>query len=442
MAVSVAGGLLFGMIPVLKYTRPQLSTALKEGGRGSSDGRERHRARNTLVVAQVALALVLLVGSGLMVRTFVALRHVEPGFTRPDEVLTLRVSIPSALVEDPGEAALMHEAIARRLAAIPGVESVGPTSSVTMDGWDSNDPIFVEAFPAPEGQIPKLRRFKWIAERYFETMGNPIVAGRGLTWADVHGRSQVAVITENLAREYWPDPAHAIGQRIRQTPSDPWREIVGVAGNERDDGVTEAAPAIVYWPMAIDNFWNPGLFVQRNMAYAVRSPRLAEPTFLKEIQQAVWSVNPNLPVANVRTLQQLFDRSLARASFALVMLAIAAGVALLLGVVGIYGVVAYIVTQRTREIGIRMALGARQEDVRRLFLRHGLVLTGVGLIVGLAASVALMRLMSALLYGVSPLDPLTYGAVSAGLAAVALLASYLPARRAAGVDPAVALRAE
>ncbi len=442
VAVSVAGGLLFGMIPVLKYAKPQLSTALKEGGRGSSDGRERHRARNGLVVAQVALALVLLVGSGLMVRTFLALRHLDPGFTRPEEVLTFRVSIPSAVAEDPAEAALMHEQIARRLEAIPGVSSVGPTSSVTMDGWDSNDPIFVEEFPTLDGQIPKLRRFKWVAEGYFETMGNPIVAGRSITWADVHSRANVAVVSEHLAREYWPDPAQAIGKRIRTTPNDPWREIVGVAGAERDDGVTEPAPTIVYWPMALEHFWEPGLRVQRNMAYAVRSPRLAAPTFLQEIQQAVWSVNPNLPVANVRTLQQLLDRSLARASFALVMLGVAAAVALVLGLVGIYGVIAYIVTQRTREIGIRMALGARQEDVRRLFLRHGLLLTGVGLAAGLVVSVALMRLMSALLFGVSPVDPLTYAAVSVGLAAVALLASYLPARRAAGVDPAVALRAE
>jgi len=442
LAVSVAGGLAFGMIPVLKYARPQLSTALKEGGRGSSDGRERHRARNGLVVAQVALALVLLVGSGLMVRTFVALRHVDPGFTRPGEVLTFRVSIPSAVAEDPAEVALMHEQIMQRLQAIPGVSSVGPSSSVTMDGWDSNDPIFVEEFPSPEGQIPKLRRFKWIAEGYFETMGNPVVAGRAITWADIHSRADVAVVSANLAREYWPDPAQAIGKRIRTTPTDPWREIIGVVGPVRDDGVTEPASTIVYWPMAQNHFWEPGLRVQRNMAYAVRSPRLAEPTFLKEVQQAVWSVNPNLPVANVRTLQQLLDRSLARASFALVMLGVAAAVALVLGLVGIYGVIAYIVTQRTREIGIRMALGARQQDVRRLFLRHGLLLTGVGLVVGLATSVALMRLMSALLFGVSPVDPLTYAAVAVGLAAVALLASYLPARRAAAVDPAVALRAE
>jgi len=440
--VSVAGGLLFGVIPVLKYARPQLSTALKEGGRGSSDGRERHRARNGLVVAQVALALVLLVGSGLMVRTFVGLRHVDPGFTRPEDVLTFRVSIPSAVAEDPAEAALMHEQIVRRLQAIPGVSSVGPTSSVTMDGWDSNDPIFVEDFPAPEGQIPKLRRYKWIAEGYFETMGNPVVAGRGITWADIHDRASVAVVSENLAREYWPDPAQALGKRIRPTPTDPWREIVGVVGPERDEGVTEPAPTIVYWPMAIDHFWEPGLRVQRNLAYAVRSSRLAEPTFFKEIQEAVWSVNPNLPVANVRTLQQLLDRSMARASFALVMLGVAAAVALVLGLVGIYGVIAYIVTQRTREIGIRMALGARQEDVRRLFLRHGVLLTGVGLIVGLAVAIPLTRLMSALLFGVSPVDPLTYATVSVGLAGVALLACYLPARRAAGVDPAVALRGE
>ena len=215
---------------------------------------------------------------------------------------------------------------------------------------------------------------------------------------------------------------------------------MGVVGDDRDDGVTEAATPIVYWPLAVRSFWDNAEWIQRSVAYAIRSSRLGSPGFLKEVQQAVWSVDPNLPLANVRTLEQLLDRSMARTSFALVMLAIASGVSLFLGLVGLYGVIAYIVSQRTREVGIRMALGAHPGDVQRLFLRHGLLLTATGLVLGLVAAAALMRVMSALLFGVSPFDPVTYGAVAVTLGLVAFVAVYLPARRATRVDPSVALR--
>jgi predicted permease len=441
-AISVVAGLLFGLIPVLKFARPQLSNALKEGGRLSSAGRARHRARNTLVVAEIALAVVLLVASGLMIRTFQAMRQVDPGFTRPEEVLTARISIPESLVADPVETARMHEQIAARIAQVPGVTSVGVTSSITMDGNNSNDPIFVEDFPAPEGRIPPLRRYKWVGAGYFETMGRPVLAGRTLDWNDAVTKAPVAVVSENLAREFWKEPAEAIGRRIRNTPGAPWRTIVGVVGNERDDGVTQAAPTTVYWPAVVHQLWSDETMVYRSMAYAIRSERSGSPTLLKEVQQAVWSVNPNLPVANPQTLEEIQAGSMAQTSFALVMLSIAAGVALLLGVVGIYGVISYIATQRTREIGIRMALGAATRDVSGLFLRHGLVLSAIGIALGLAGAAGLTRLMTSLLFGVNPLDWVTYAVVAAGLGATAVLASYLPAARAARVDPSVALRFE
>ena len=440
--ISIVAGLLFGSIPVLKFARPQLANALKEGGRLSSAGRARHRARNTLVVAEIALAVVLLVASGLMIRTFQAMRKVEPGFTRPEEVLTLRISIPTSLIEDPIQTARLHEQISQRIAQVPGVRSVGLSTSVTMDGNDSNDPIFVEDFPAPEGRIPALRRFKWIGPRYFETMGNPVLAGRALDWNDAYTKAKVAVVTDNFAREFWKDPAQAVGRRIRNTPSSPWRTIVGVVGNERDDGVTRPAPTIVYWPVVVEDLWTPGVNIQRNLAYAIRNDRFGSPTLLKEIQQAVWSINPNLPVANVQTLDEIQAETMAQTSFALVMLSIAAAVALLLGIVGIYGVISYIVTQRTREIGIRMALGAAQRDVSALFLRHGLILSAIGIALGVAGAAGLTRLMSSMLFGVSALDSVTYVAVALGLGATALLASYLPAARASRVDPSVALRFE
>jgi predicted permease len=440
LAISLSAGVLFGLIPVFKFAKPQLASALKEGGRLSSAGRERHRARTTLVVAEIALAVVLLVASGLMIRTFQAMRQVDPGFTRPEEVLTVRIAIPSSLAADPVQTARMHAQIAERIAQVPGVRSVGVTTSVTMDGNDSNDPIFVEDFPTPEGRIPILRRYKWIGPGYFETMGNPVIAGRALDWNDAYTKARVAVISENLAREFWKDPAQAVGRRIRNTPSAPWRTIVGVVGNERDDGVTRPAPTIVYWPVVVEHLWSPGVNVQRSMGYAIRNERFGSPTLLKEVQQAVWSVNPNLPVANPQTLDEIQAESMAQTSFALVMLSIAAAVALILGVVGIYGVISYIATQRTREIGIRMALGAAQRDVSSLFLKHGLVLSGIGIVIGIAGAAGLTRLMSSMLFGVSALDWVTYLAVAVGLAGTALLASYLPAVRAARVDPSVALR--
>lgn len=442
LAISLLAGLLFGSLPVLKFARPNLAAALKEGGRLSSSGRERHRARNALVVAEIALAVVLLVGSGLMMRTFYALGRVQPGFVRPEEVLTLRVAIPPTLIKDDEQALRTHEEIARKLEQIPGVTSVGLSSSITMDRFDSNDPIFVEDFPPPVEKLPPLRRFKWTTENYFRTMGNPIVAGREITWADVYAKAPVVVVSENFAREYWKEPAAALGKRIRQSPRNPWRTIIGVVGDERDNGVAQPATSIVYWPLFIEQFYDSGAFAQRNLAYAVRSQRAGSPTLLQEIQRAVWSVNGSLPVASVQTLDEIRAGSMAQTSFALVMLGIAAAVALLLGVVGIYGVIAYVATQRTKEIGIRIALGAASRDVSGLFVRHGIVLAAVGLACGLVSAALLTRTMSALLFGVAPVDPPTYIAVALTLGGTAVLASYLPARRAARVDPAEALRWE
>ncbi len=252
LAISLLAGLLFGLLPVMKFATPHLASTLKEGGRLSSAGRERHRARNGLVVAEIALAVVLLVASGLMIRTFQAMRQVAPGFVRPEEVLTLRVSIPESLISSDEQAIRTHEQIVRKLEQIPGIKSVGVSNSITMDGFDSNDPIFVEDFPPPGEKLPPLRRFKWTAQNYFQTMGNPIVAGREMTWADVYSRASVVMISENFAREYWKEPAAAIGKRIRQTPSNPWRTIIGVVGNERDNGIVQPAASIVYWPLWIE----------------------------------------------------------------------------------------------------------------------------------------------------------------------------------------------
>ncbi len=434
--VSVLSGLLCGAVAVIRSGKPSI-TALREGGRSASDGPGRQRTRHALVVGQIALALTLLIVSGLMIRTSLAMRQVDPGFTRPEEVQTFVLAIPESIIGDPQQTVRTFEGVAEQLARVPGVTAIGLSSSVTMDGEDNTNYAAIEEFPDPPGTMAKLRRFKSVGPGYFETMGNRLVAGRSITWNDIFEQRPVVIISEPLAREYWGEPAKAIGKRLRGwSPKFPWREIIGVSGNERDDGLAQPPTQIVYWPMLNENYrW-------RTMAYVVRSTRVGAPGFVRELEQAVWSVNPNLPLATVQTLEEIQASSMTQTSFALVMLGIAASVALLIGMVGIYGAVAYSAAQRTREIGVRMALGAQVRDVRQLFLRHGLWLTAIGITTGIAIAFGLTRVMSAFLFGVSPLDPITYVAVSAVLATMTLLATYLPARRASRVDPVVALRAE
>jgi predicted permease len=442
VVLSLLAGALFGGILVLKYAAPRVASALRAGGRSMSASRERQRARNVLVVAQIALAMVLLVSSGLMIRTFVALRHVDPGFTNPASLLTLRVTIPSARVKDPEQVLRMQQNIADKIAAIAGVQSVALTSIVPMteDGW--HDPIFAEDKTYSEGQIPPLRLFKFVTPGLLQTMGNKLVAGRDFTWDDLYGRHPVALVSENLAREMWAQPSAALGKRIRENTKGQYREIVGVVADERDDGVDAAAPATAYWPMLMANFSGDEVFIRRAPAFVIRSTRAASSAFVREVSAAIWSVNPELPLASVRTMKEVYDKSMGRTSFALVMLSIAGGMALLLGVAGIYGVISFGVAQRQREIGIRVALGARPSQVTGMFLRQGLILASVGALIGLAGAMALMRLMASLLFGVNAIDPLTYGGVVVGLVGAALLASYMPAARAAGLNPVEALRGE
>jgi putative ABC transport system permease protein len=442
LIISLLSGLLFGSIPVVKHAGPHIAEALRGSGRTSSDNKERHRARNTLVVVQVALALVLLVGSGLMIRTFHALRAVQPGFTMPDQIQLVRLDIPGAQVGDPERVFRMQIDIRDRIAAIPGVASASFTSSAPMEPFNDNDALLAEDHSSAKAQIPPIRRFKFVSPGFFQTVGTPLVAGRDLTWTEVNHHRPVAVISENLARELWGEPAAGLGKRIRENPTNPWREVVGVVADVYDNGVHEQAPTIVYWPVLIENFWRDRIRVPRSVTFVIRSSRTGSDSFLNEVREAVWAVNANVPLAQVRTLGDVYQRSLARTSFTLVMLAIASLMALVLGLVGIYGVISYAVTQRTREIGIRVALGAQHSELKRMFVRDGLMLAGVGVACGLAAAFPLTRLMTSLLFGISPLDPATYVAVSVVLVGAAALASYVPAHRATAVDPVEALRVE
>jgi predicted permease len=439
LVVSMAAGLLFGSVPVFRHTGSRLTTALRDD-RTKSAGRDRHVARSLLVVVQVALALVLLVASGLMIRTFEALRHVPPGFSAPEELQTFRLSIPSSQVQENEAAVRMAQAIGDRISVIPGVTSAAMTSFVPMTGSGWHDPIFTADEDASESRIPPIRTFRQISPGFFATMGGSIVAGRDFTWSDLYQGHTVAIVSENLARELWGAPHAAIGKRVRETLASPWREVVGVVTDERDDGVDHKAPTIVFWPMLMSAFEGDKHWALRNVSYIVRSRRTGSSRFASEIEQAVWSVNSNLPLANVRTMREIYDASLARTSFALVLLGVSGGMALLLGLAGMYAVMSYTVSQRTREIGIRIALGAKSGEVTRLFIVYGASLAAIGIACGLGAALALVRAMSSLLFEVSPMDPLTYGAVSSSLLVVAGLASYLPARRVLSIDPVEALR--
>jgi hypothetical protein len=288
-----------------------------------------------------------------------------------------------------------------------------------------------------------MRLYNYVSPGYFRTAGTRLVAGRDFTWAEVYGVRPIGIVSEGLARELWGSPRAALGKRFRQFPGMPWHEVVGVVQDVRENDVDQVSPATVYRPSLMGDPSAPEkLGAWRTVYFALRSDRAGTQAFINEMQQAVWSVNSSLPVADISTMQDIYSESMARISFTLVMLAIAGTMALALGILGIYGVISYAVSQRTREIGIRMALGAKKSGLVWMFVRSALVLSGVGMAIGLGAAAALMRLMGTLLFGISPLDPLTFIAVPVALVAAAALVSYLPGRRTTAVDPVEALRAE
>jgi putative ABC transport system permease protein len=443
LLVSLLAGLFFGLIPAIKYAGPQVVLSLRGGGRTMSQGRERHRARNTLVVAQVGLALVLLIGSGLMIRTFQALRNVPPGFTHPEQVQLLRISIPDSQVKEPQRVMRMENEMITKLASLPGVASVAFASAAPLERINNqNDLLYAQDKTYSPGQIPPIRAFRYITPEFLKAEGTPLIAGRDFTWTDIYEMRRVAMVSENLAREMWGSPTAALGKRIRTGLNDAWREIVGVVSDVYDNGVDQKAPAIAYWPTMLDNFELEATRVTRYGVFVIRTQRAGKESFLGEARPAIWSVDPNSPIFLARTLKDVYDTSLARTSFTLVLLAIAGAMAMALGLVGIYGVIAYAVTQRTREIGIRMALGAQPAALQHMFVRQGFLLAGIGAFLGLVAAVGLTRLMSSLLFRTAALDPLTFVAVSALLIVAATLASYFPARRATALNPLEALRTE
>ena len=427
LACSLLSGILFGFFAVLKSG---LSKRL-QNTRGASPSAEQLHAQNALVVTQVALALVLLVGAGLLVRSFIALNAVKPGFTHPEQIQTIRLFIPKAQIAEPERAAQMQADILREVAAIPGVTAEGFATALPLElEYHNGNPVSVEG-KSEVGRIPPNRTIKFISPGLFAALGTRLIAGRDFAWSDLASPPRVAIVSENMARENWGDSPDALGKRIRVDTDGPWSVIVGVAENVCDDGIDQLPPTLVYFPGA-----------RRGLTFALRSSRAGTEGLLKEITAKIHAVDSSLPLANVRTLSDLNRLAMQRRSFVLVLLGIAAAIAVTLSIIGVYGVLAYAVAQRRKEISIRVAVGAEPRTIQALFLRQGLLLTCFGGAVGLALARGVSSWMASLLFGVSSADPLTYIASSAAILVAALAASYLPSRSATSMHPIDALRSD
>jgi putative ABC transport system permease protein len=429
--VSTLAALLSGVLPALGSGAARTLGALRDGGRGATLGGDRHRARNVLVTTQVALAFVLVIGCGLMVRSFEALRSVDPGFA-VDNVLTFSVRPPLTKYDGPVAVAQFYERLIERLAGIPGVERAGAVDTLPLAGGGRRLGTVIEEFPPAEGQFPPVFLVRRATPGFFEALNVPVVEGRALTADDHNRRLGSVVISRSIKDAYWPDTS-AIGKRLGVPGVN--AEVVGVVGDVHSTSLDAPADRILYLPM-VDAEGNGGV---EGMTLVVRAS--VEPlSLVGAIRSAIAELDPDLPIAQVRPMQRVVGDSVSRTSFTASVLTIAAVVALFLGSVGIYGVLSYVVSQRRAEIGIRTALGATPNDVRRMVLSQGLWLAGFGVLIGLAVAVALGRLIAAQLFGVSSVDPATIAVAAALFVGVAMLASLLPAARAARAAPLDALR--
>jgi len=445
LATSILAGLLFALAPILKLAGRRFASNLAEfirgGGRWASSGRMQHRSQNTLVVVQVALALVMLVSSGLLIRTFLNLRGVEPGFTAPATLQTARVSLPTAMSAEPERVPLIEAQIRERLAAIPGVGSAAYMDTLPTESQGSGAIVAVEDRSYAPGELPPTRRIKWISPGLLQTLGTPLRTGRDFEWAEIYDERDVALVSEGFAREAWNSVEAAVGKRIRVGTDGPWQTVIGVVADVYDDGPDRIAPETVYWPARAHPFI-AGTTVPLSVAFVLRSDRAGTESLAQDIRRAVAEVTPDLPIARVVTVAEVFDASMARTSFSLVLLGIAGAMALLISLVGIYGVLAHAMIQRRREVGVRLALGASSREVKRMFLYRGMMLAGFGITLGAALAAGVTRLLSSLLFGVAPVDAPTFVAAAGLSALAAFCATYIPARRAAAIDPAETLRAD
>ena len=446
--LALLSGLLIGAFAAFRYGSPDLVPALKEGGRGGTVGKARHLARQVLVVVQVSMALVLLVGAGLMIRSFWRLANVDPGI-HPEGVLTVNLSLPESEYESSTRTAQLYAQLLEKVRNLPGVAEAGTNTVLPLSNGNSMSSHMIEDQPTPESSLPPMLGTRFVSPGYFEALGIPLIEGRSFDRIDPERAEDGVVVSRSVARHFWPNGS-ALGKRLTQggpgEPIDKWFTIIGVVGDVREQGLHQKPVEAVYYAvrrMNPDGDGGGGEWVPRDFALVVKAKPGVDPAGLVgAVRQAVWSIDPKLPLSGVRTMEKVVERSMARTSFTMLLLGIGAAVALLLGAVGIYGVISYIVSQRTQEIGVRMALGAQRSDVSGMVMKEGLLLAVLGIGSGLALSFAATRAMKALLYEVSTTDPATFIAVPLLLALVALLASYVPARRAAGVEPLEAIRYE
>ncbi|HEV8700407.1 MAG TPA: ABC transporter permease [Candidatus Polarisedimenticolia bacterium] len=436
LVVSILTGMVFGLAPALQTARLDFNSMLKEGGRGEGLGRRGHRLLGVFVVSQVAVALVLLVGAGLLIRSFVRLRAVDPGF-RPDHVLTMRLTLPQSRYAEDGQVAAFFDELLRRASALPGVVSAATISNLPMGGDNASASFAIEGLQVQEGQPSPHGDSHVISHDYFRALGIPLVTGRFFEPRDGPEATKVAVIDQVLADRYWP-AGDAVGHRMRlyfegSDDKPVWREIVGVVGHVKKYGLDGRVKEQYYIPST--------QMPRRGMTLVLRTATHPA-SMVPAARGAVRDLDGGLPVFRVETMEQVLDSTLVTRRFAMLLLGIFASVALVLAAVGLYGVISYSVAQRTREIGIRMALGARSGDVVRMVVRHGMKLTAIGLVLGAGAALAVTRFLASLLFAVQPNDLSTFLTIAAILAAVAWWASFLPARRASRIDPMRALREE
>ena len=436
LGVSLLTGCVFGLAPAWQASGQSLNESLKEGGRGATEGFRRNRVRNLLVIAEIALALILLTGAGLFIKGFNRVVNVSPGFN-PNRVLTFHISLPAAKYPEPERVTMFYQELLTRLRASPGVQSAGLTTILPLSGRGWTASYNIEGRELAPGEAGPHGAHGAVDADYFSTLGIPLLKGRYFKEQDNATALPVAIIDEKVARRYWPneDP---IGKRISfnfdgNEPNRVWREIVGVVGHAKIYGLDADAKEQVYYPHLQS--------AQREMSVVIRTA--GSPQSLAALAQSqLWTLDKDQPITDIRTMEDRVAHSLLPKQHLMLLTTLFAGLALFLAALGLYGVISYSVNQRSYEVGIRMALGAQRRDVLKLVLKQGLGLAAAGVVLGVAGALALTRLMTTLLSGVSASDPLTYVAVSVLLASVALLACYLPARRATRVDPMVALRYE
>jgi putative ABC transport system permease protein len=430
LLVTVLTGLVFGLAPALQLSKIDLNRSLKDTGKGVPGGVRGGRLRGALVIAEIALALILLIGSGLLIKSFVLLHRVDPGFN-PDHLVTLRVILNRTPYPNMPQVLNFYSQLLDRVKALPGVRSAATISTLPLSANATDTSFLIEGRPQPPPNQEPVAWYNSVSPDYFRAMEMPIIHGRSFTQLDNEKSPLVVIISETMARRYWPneDP---LGQKIGRGP-DRWREIVGIVKDVKHFGLDANTPPTMYFPMQ--------QVPARAMNLVVRTS--GDPLSLAPaLRTQVWTGDRNLAIAGLGTMSDLVSSSISQQRFILLMLGCFAAVALILAAIGIYGVMSYAVSQRTHEIGIRMALGARMTDVLKLVFRNGIALTSIGVAIGITLAFALTRLMSSFLFGVTPTDAMTFAIVSAGLVVVALAACYIPARRATKVDPLVALRCE